>query len=71
MRRWPRKPDGSRGFYWETLDRRGFEEQHPRIVAAIYYRLALRMIDWLDLLGVDVSFARASEVLSRLRDESE
>jgi hypothetical protein len=71
MRQWPRKPDGSRGFYWETLDRRNFEEQNPRIVAAVYYRFALKMIEWLDRLGVDVSSAVASEGLERLQHEQQ
>jgi hypothetical protein len=67
MRRWPRKPDGSRGFCWETIPQQDFEREHAQLVGKIYYRFALRAIAWLEHVGVDTTAAFNSPGLARLK----
>ena len=67
MRRWPRKPSGGRGFYWERIPRPEFDEQFPRTVHLVRYFFAKRAIEWLELLGIDVSSARNCPVFERIR----
>jgi hypothetical protein len=51
MRRWPRKPTGERGFFWETVTDWELEAEHPNLMSAIHERFARRMIAWLKLMG--------------------
>jgi hypothetical protein len=51
MRRYPRKPDGSRGFHWETVPDHDFQRANPDAVALMERRFAIRMIAWLRLRG--------------------
>lgn len=60
MRRWPRKPDGGRGFFWEAIPQSEFEQANQATVARVHRAFELRAIRWLDIMGVDVSSARLS-----------
>jgi hypothetical protein len=71
MRRWPRKPDGGRGFCWESVPERDFDREHGQLVGKIHYRFALRAIAWLEHMGVDISATFNSGGLSRLRTRAE
>ena len=51
-RRWPRKPTGERGFYWEPLTKREAAEAFPDAPTALRVTTTARMIEWLERFGM-------------------
>ena len=51
MRRWPRKPDGGRGFWWETIPDAEFEQKHAPLIHRVQDQFARRMLRWLAGMG--------------------
>ena len=61
MRRWPRRPGGGKGFFWERLPVECAERVSPGLVPRVERRFAQRMLRWLATCGIDAADVQLSE----------
>jgi hypothetical protein len=63
MLRYPRRPDGGKGFSWELIPEHKLEQANPGLVDRIQRRFAERAIRWLKAMGYVVTVARPGRAL--------